>query len=126
MSHDSHDGHDSRDADTAGERDSAIATTEGAAEDKASSAARLFDIRRIIGGLFALYGVILIIAGIVDGSDAKKKAAGIDINLWTGIGMLVLGLLMLLWMRLNPVEAPADDDDADGEDDRSRTARPTH
>jgi hypothetical protein len=124
MSNDSHDGHDS---DTAGGRDSAIATTEGAADDKAASAARLFDIRRIIGGLFALYGVILIIAGITDGSDAKKKAAGIDINLWTGIGMLVVGLLLLLWMRLNPVEAPKDDGDAgDVGGDEERTARPTH
>jgi hypothetical protein len=105
----------------AGRRDDAIAATEGAAADKAASAARLFDIRRIIGGLFVLYGVILLITGLVDGADASKQAAGIDINVWTGVAMLVAGLLFLLWMRLNPVQAPtkADDDD-------SGTPRPTH
>ena len=105
----------------AGRRDDAIASTEGVAEDKAASAARLFDIRRIIGGLFVLYGLILLIVGLVDGEEASKQAAGIDINIWTGLGMLVAGLLFLLWMRLNPVQAPepADDDD-------DATARPTH
>lgn len=105
----------------AGRRDNAIASTEGAAADKTATAARLFDIRRIIGGLFTLYGVILLVTGLVDGDDASKQAAGIDINVWTGIGMLVAGLLFLLWMRLNPVQPPepADDDD----DDRPR---PTH
>ena len=31
------------------------------------------------------------------------KAAGININLWLGLGMLVLGLVFLLWARLAPV-----------------------
>lgn len=104
----------------AGRRDDAIASTETVAEDKAASAARLFDIRRIIGGLFVLYGVILLITGLVDGAEASKQAAGIDINIWTGVGMLVAGLLFLLWMRLNPVQAPKPADD-----DGSNT-RPTH
>ena len=84
-------------------------------EAGSSSAARLFDVRRVIGLLFTLYGVLVTVAGIVDGDDARKQAAGIDINLWTGIGMLVLGLAMLLWMRLSPfrVEAAQDDDEPD-------------
>ena len=105
----------------AGRRDDAIASTPGAAGDKAASAARLFDIRRIIGGLFTLYGLILLITGVIDGDDASKQAAGIDINVWTGIGMLVAGLLFLLWMRLNPVQPPEPADDEDAE-----RARPTH
>ncbi len=84
--------------------DDAIDETETAADE--SEAARLFDIRRIIGGLFSLYGIVLLVAGVVDGSSAADKAAGIDINVWTGLGMLVFGLAMLLWMRLSPVEAP--------------------
>jgi hypothetical protein len=31
------------------------------------------------------------------------KAAGININLWMGIAMLVLGVLFLVWWRLNPI-----------------------
>ena len=105
----------------AGRRDDAIASTEGAAEDKAATAARLFDIRRIIGGLFVLYGLILFVTGLVDGADASRQAAGIDINMWTGVGMLVAGLLFLLWMRLNPVQAPEATEDDDG-----TNTRPTH
>ena len=52
----------------------------------------LFDLRLIIGALFTLYGVVLIIAGIADGKTEVSKASGIRINLWAGLGMLVLGL----------------------------------
>ncbi|MDQ1625738.1 MAG: hypothetical protein QOJ49_1236 [Actinomycetota bacterium] len=91
----------------------------GADSGKAAKAAQLFDIRRIIGGLFTVYGLILFVAGLIDGPAASKKAAGIDINVWTGLGMLVVGILLLVWMRLNPVQPPepARDDEQ---------ARPTH
>ena len=60
----------------------------------------LFDLRLLIGALFTAYGIVLIIAGLTDGHAQIAKAAGIRINLWAGIGMLVTGLLFLLWMRL--------------------------
>ena len=100
--------------------DEAISTTESAAEDKAASAARLFDIRRIIGGLFVLYGVILLIAGVVDGQSASDQAAGIDINVWTGLGMLALGIFFLVWMVLRPVDAPEPAGDGSGAGDKDR------
>ncbi|MFJ9059698.1 hypothetical protein [Streptomyces sp. NPDC102409] len=75
-------------------------------ERTSATAARLFDIRRIIGGLFVVYGVIVTIAGI-DPSDADlKKAQGVHINLWTGLAMLALGLFFLIWMKLRPVQVP--------------------
>ena len=61
-------------------------------------------------------------AGILDGSEASDKASGIDINVWTGIGMLALGLLMLLWMRLSPTAVVQEDG---GPDDRGRHPRLT-
>jgi H+/Cl- antiporter ClcA len=60
----------------------------------------LFDLRLIIGALFTLYGVILIVTGFADGRTQLDKANGIRINLWAGLGMLITGLLFLLWMRL--------------------------
>ena len=42
----------------------------------ATAAARLFDLRRIIGGLFVVYGVIVTIAGITASDADLKKAAG--------------------------------------------------
>jgi xanthine/uracil/vitamin C permease (AzgA family) len=72
-------------------------------------AARLFDVRRVIGGLFTVYGVIVTILGIFDSQAEIDKAAGVRINLWIGLGMLALGLLFLLWQWLRPAEArPAD------------------
>ncbi|MDX2852617.1 MULTISPECIES: hypothetical protein [Streptomycetaceae] len=75
-------------------------------EHESASAARLFDVRRVIGGLFVVYGVIVTIAGITASDADIAKAQGININLWTGIGMLVLGLLFLLWMKLSPPPPP--------------------
>jgi hypothetical protein len=82
-------------------------------EERRSAAARLFDVRRVIGGLFVVYGLIVGIAGVVDGKAQLDKAQGVRINLWAGIAMLVLGLLFLLWQWLRPAEAPPAPDDAD-------------
>ncbi|MGI5246111.1 hypothetical protein [Dactylosporangium sp. CA-139066] len=73
-------------------------------------AARLFDVRRVIGGLFTVYGVVVTIVGIFDSQAEIDKAAGVRINLWIGLGMLVLGLLFLLWQWLRPAEAPETSD----------------
>ena len=70
----------------------------------ARKAANRFDIRRIIGGLFLLYGVILVVVGIVGSEAEKNKAAGINVNLWTGLAMLVFGALMVTWALTRPVE----------------------
>jgi hypothetical protein len=92
------------------------------AEEEASSAARLFDIRRILGGLFLLYGVVVLGAGIADGAKASEKAAGIDINLWAGLGMLALGAFFIVWMKLNPVDASTSRDPDHDEKRASRGA----
>src|SRR5262245_30478680 len=73
-----------------------------------SAAAKLFDLRVLIGGLFTFYGVVLIIAGFFASAAEIQKASGININLWMGIGMLIVGLLFLLWWRLQPQRSPVD------------------
>lgn len=74
-----------------------------------SAASKLFDLRLLIGALFTFYGIALIIYGLFTSPEDIAKSAGIHINLWLGAGMLVLGLLFLLWMRVAPVrhEAPS-------------------
>ncbi|TDC29308.1 hypothetical protein E1211_26220 [Micromonospora sp. 15K316] len=79
----------------------------GEAEQRRSAAARLFDIRRVIGGLFAVYGVVVTLMGVFDGQAEIDKAQGVRINLWAGLVMLAFGLLMLLWQWLRPAEPPA-------------------
>jgi hypothetical protein len=77
-------------------------------ERAAARTANRFDIRRIIGALFVLYGVILAVTGIVGSDEVKNKAAGINIDLWTGLGMLVFGVLMIVWALTRPVAPEGD------------------
>jgi drug/metabolite transporter (DMT)-like permease len=72
-------------------------------EAAAARTANRFDIRRIIGGLFVLYGVILIVTGVVGSDEVKNKAAGVNVDLWTGLGVLVVGLLLIAWALMRPV-----------------------
>jgi hypothetical protein len=72
-------------------------------EEAAARAANRFDIRRIIGGLFVLYGIVLILVGVLGSHQTKVKASGININLWTGLAMLVVAALMIAWALLRPV-----------------------
>ena len=72
-------------------------------ESRAARAANLFDVRRFIGGLFVLYGLILFVLGI-GASDAEvDKAAGVNINLWTGLAMLIVGAIFLAWAFTRPL-----------------------
>ncbi len=69
-----------------------------------SAAAKLFDLRVLIGGLFLVYGIMLTVAGFSTSSKDLAKASGININLWMGIGMLVIGAFFLAWWRLRPLQ----------------------
>ncbi|PRH80394.1 hypothetical protein C6N75_04415, partial [Streptomyces solincola] len=75
-------------------------------ERKSATAARLFDIRRIIGGLFTIYGIIVTIAGLTASDADLDKAVGVNVNLWTGLGMLALGVFFLVWLKLRPTAPP--------------------
>ncbi len=63
----------------------------------------IFDLRRIIGGLFVFYGMLLTVLGLFDSQEEIDKAAGVNINLWAGLGMLVFSLLMILWALTRPL-----------------------
>jgi hypothetical protein len=94
------------DSEPEGEARQQIAQTEEAeAADRASTMPSLFDLRMVIGGLLSLYGVVLTVMGVFASSDAKAKAAGININLWAGIVILAGGAVFLAWARLRPLRA---------------------
>ncbi len=71
-------------------------------------AVNLFDIRRIIAGVFALYGLVLLALGVFGAHHIKVKASGINVDLWTGVGMLVVAGLMLAWALLRPIAVEPD------------------
>jgi hypothetical membrane protein len=79
---------------------------QGEDQERMSAAARLFDVRRVIGGLFVVYGLIVTLVGVFDGSAEIDKAQGVRINLWMGLAMLALGAFFLLWLRLRPARPP--------------------
>jgi len=56
------------------------------------------DIKLPIGLMFSILGAVLTIYGFVTKSDPDiyQKSLNININLWTGIIMLVFGLGMIL------------------------------
>jgi hypothetical protein len=87
-----------------------------ALEEESRTAARLFDIRRVIGWLFVFYGLLIGTAGVFADDATMGKAQGVNINLWTGLAVLVVGLLFLLWVRLRPLALPRPRaDSTDGE-----------
>jgi hypothetical protein len=98
-------------------REQIAKTEEAEARDRATGMASLFDLRMVIGGLLALYGVILTVMGLFASEDAKAKAAGININLWAGLVILAGGAIFLAWVVLRPLRA---EDLQDTDTDRPR------
>ncbi len=71
-----------------------------------------FDIRLIIALLTGVYGLVLTILGLFVTSDTEiDKSAGVNINLWTGLALLVVTLLFVLWARLRPLRVPVHHDE---------------
>ncbi|GAA1930148.1 hypothetical protein GCM10009737_35120 [Nocardioides lentus] len=70
-----------------------------------------FDVRTFIAALIGLYGVILLLTGLFGTSEADlAKADGLNVNLWTGLGMLVFAAAFQAWAVLRPVRVPVPDD----------------
>jgi hypothetical protein len=94
------------------DQDQGKMTTEGGRQ---MQSANLFDLRRIIGGLFVLYGVVLTVMGAFDSHAEVARAAGVRINLWAGLGMLLFGLSFVAWGVLRPLTAELDEDEQPAE-----------
>jgi multisubunit Na+/H+ antiporter MnhG subunit len=55
------------------------------------------DIKIPIGLLFTILGILLAIFGLVTLGDTElySRALNINVNLWTGLGMTVIGVFLL-------------------------------
>ncbi|MEV0794328.1 hypothetical protein [Kribbella sp. NPDC050459] len=71
-----------------------------------------FDIRIVIAALVGIYGLVLTVLGLVEKQAEIDKAAGININLWGGLGMLLFTVLFVLWARLRPIVVPVEETSA--------------
>ena len=72
-----------------------------------------FDIRVFIASLIGIYGIVLVITGLVQNDRELIKTDNVNINLLAGIGMIIFAASFLLWARLRPVVVhavpPSDD-----------------
>lgn len=86
--------------------------------------AGIFDVRSVIGLFLGVYGVVLTVTGLVGTTDADlAKAGGANVNLWTGVGLLVTSAVFFTWARLRPILVPTDDSDTTSRDDGDLTSR---
>lgn len=83
-----------------------------------------FDVRYVVAALMGAYGLILTVLGLFVTSEAEMdKADGFNVNLWTGLGLLVFAAAFAAWARLRPLvvrEVTEDEREAAGRpaDDR--------
>jgi hypothetical protein len=90
----------------------------GAREERAAT---LFDIRRIIGGLFLLYGVVLTVLGFGASDADLRRADGVNVNLAVGITLLIVASLFIAWALLRPLGRELEE--AEGEAAQGRGER---
>jgi hypothetical protein len=88
----------------------------GTSGQPARGLAALFDLRWILAVLFAIYGVVVTLVGLL--SHAKTYTASgqnidVNVNLWTGIPMLVVAAAFALWAGLRPVRVRPEEPAAD-------------
>jgi hypothetical protein len=72
-------------------------------EQEVERATNLLDIRRIIGTLLGIYGVLLLGAGLFGSSADKNKASGVNINLWVAFVLLAACGVFWLWATTRPL-----------------------
>ncbi len=56
--------------------------------------------------MFTILGLLLAIFGLATGGDAElyRRSLDINVNLWTGLPMIVIGVLMLATAKLRPAK----------------------
>jgi formate hydrogenlyase subunit 3/multisubunit Na+/H+ antiporter MnhD subunit len=65
------------------------------------------DIRYPIGLMFGIIGLVMVVYGLLTGSDPMyQRSLGINVNVWWGAVLLVFGGLMLYFARKTTKEAP--------------------
>ena len=66
------------------------------------------DIRWPIGLMFSIIGLVMVVYGLLTGSDPMyQRSLGINVNLWWGAVLLVFGGLMLFFARKTAKERAA-------------------
>jgi hypothetical protein len=50
-----------------------------------------------------------VVLGLINTTDSDlAKAAGLNVNLWAGLGMIVAAAMFALWAKMKPTVVPDD------------------
>jgi hypothetical protein len=62
--------------------------------------------------MFTLLGLLLAVFGLATGGNAEmySRSLDININLWTGVVMFIIGILMLATSKLRPVKEKVEEE----------------
>ena len=60
-----------------------------------------FDIRNVIGALLGIYGVVLLVLGVVS-DDSGEQTGDLHANVWAGIVLVVVAVVFIGWARVRP------------------------
>jgi len=66
------------------------------------------DLRLPIGLMFSIFGVMLMLYGLISDAAIYARSLGINVNLWWGVVLLAFGLVMLGFALRARKAAPAD------------------
>lgn len=76
-------------------------------EDRGPHRAGAFDIRTFIALLIGIYGVVLVVMGLFGTSEEElARTDDFNVNLWAGVGMVVVAAAMQTWAMMRPVVVP--------------------
>ena len=90
---------------------------ETASGSRSAHKAGAFDIRTFIAMLIGIYGVVLVIMGLFfTGEEELARSDDFNINLWAGLGMVLVAALFQAWAMWRPVIV-LDDPETTGRDD---------
>ena len=66
----------------------------------------LLDLRAWVAAMFFVFGTMLAVYGafFADGEDLAK-AAGTNLDLWTGVGMIAFAFFFAVWLLVRPLES---------------------
>jgi len=72
------------------------------------------DIRIPIGLMFAILGIVLIVAGLALDHSIYRRSLGININLWWGLVLAIFGAVMLILGRSGGSAMKSAEESAEG------------
>ncbi|MFC2608975.1 MAG: hypothetical protein ACFNYN_03605, partial [Peptidiphaga gingivicola] len=65
----------------------------------------LLDLRAWVAAMFFTFGTMLALYGVFFADDEDMaKAAGANLDLWTGVGMLAFAFSVVVWLLARPPE----------------------